>query len=180
MQLRSLFSAPPRDRFNSLSGSELDRAQVACLLADSRRLCSLSGAVVSSRKGFDGAEPVARLGLLLSDTAASQRNALKELVQLVKPGIRVHDAVVSRRKASMEQSRLVVLPCAAASQKQGRCGAESVDEARSHAERNCCITKKCLEGLTAIPRPMHRISSPLSLMACSCMNNITSSDGCLG
>ena len=118
-----------------------------------------------------------------SDTAVSQRNALKELNLLVKLGIRPHDAVVSRRKASMEQSRLVksgLLPCAAASQKQGRCGVESVDEARSHAERNCCITKKCLEGLTAIPRPMHRISSPLSLMACSCMNNITSSDGCLG
>ena len=41
------------------------------------------------------------------DTAASQRNALKELVQLVKLGLLPHDAVVSRRKDSMQQSRLV-------------------------------------------------------------------------
>ena len=56
-------------------------------------MCSLSGAVVSSRKGFDGAEPVARLGLLLSDTAASYGDALKELLQLVKLGLLLHDAV---------------------------------------------------------------------------------------
>ena len=45
-----------------------------------------------------------RLGLLLSDAAASHGNVLKELVQLVKLGLLLHDAVVSRRKASMEQS----------------------------------------------------------------------------
>ena len=45
----------------------------------------------------------AGIGLLLSDTAVSQRNALKELLQLVKLGP-LHDAVVSRRKASMDQS----------------------------------------------------------------------------
>ena len=45
----------------------------------------------------------------------------------------------------------VVLTCvAAASQKQGRSGAESVDEVRSHAERHCCITKKCLEGAESV------------------------------
>ena len=39
---------------------------------------------------------------------------------------------------------------AAASQKQGRCGAESVDEVRSHAERHSCITKKGFEGAESI------------------------------
>ena len=86
--------------------------------------CLLGVRRASRRKGFDGAEPVARLGLLLSDTAASHGNALKELLQLVKLGLLTCDA--------------------AASQKQGRCGAESVDEARSHAERHSCITKKYL------------------------------------
>ena len=56
--------------------------------------------------GVDGAESVARLGLLLSDIAVSQRNALKELVQLVKLGLPPHDAVVSRRKALIELSQL--------------------------------------------------------------------------
>ena len=72
-------------------------------------MCSLSGAVVSSRKGFDGTEPVARLGLLLSDTFASHGNALKELVQLVKLGLLLPDAVVSRRNALKELSLLVRL-----------------------------------------------------------------------
>ena len=47
-------------------------------------------------------------------------------------------------------SRMVLTCEAAASQKQGLCGAESVDEVRSHAERHCCITKKCLEGVESV------------------------------
>ena len=97
-----------------------------------------------------------RLGLLLSDAVASHGNALKDLVQLVKLGFLPHDAVVPRRKTSMQQNRLVksgLLPRdAAASQKHGRCGAESVDEARSHAERHSCIKKKCLEGAESVAR----------------------------
>ena len=45
-------------------------------------LCMFLCAFTSYRKAFDGAESVARLGLLLSDTAVSQRNALKELVSV--------------------------------------------------------------------------------------------------
>ena len=47
-------------------------------------------------------------------------------------------------------SRMVLTCDAAASQKQGRCGAESADEARSHVERHCCITKKGLEELSQL------------------------------
>ena len=46
---------------------------------------------------------------MLSDTAASHGNALKELLQLVKLGLLLRDAVVSRRKTPMQLSRLVKL-----------------------------------------------------------------------
>ena len=85
-------------------------------------MCSLSGAVVSSRKGFDGTEPVARLGLLLSDTFASHGNALKELVQLVRLGLMPSDTAISQRKF------------------------EGVEQLM----RYCCVTKECLEGAESV------------------------------
>ena len=58
---------------------------------------------------------------------------------------------MARRRCSRIGWSSMVLTCdATASQKQGRCGAESVDEARSHAERHCCITKKCLKELSRL------------------------------
>ena len=60
-----------------------------------------------------------RLGLLPTDTATSQVELAKELSRLVKLGLPI-DALVTQRKAAMEQSwfvKLGLLPCdAAASQ----------------------------------------------------------------
>ena len=83
---------------NSLSGGEPDRAQVACLLAEGRRCAHSLVPLSLPAKASMELSQLMKLGLMLSDTAVSQRHALKELSRLVKLGFLPTDAVGSQER----------------------------------------------------------------------------------